>query len=77
MQKIDTRESYPNCKELHPLIDAARDQGWRVQVTSNGHLKFLPKDRSVSPVFGPSTPSDYRSVKNVRTKLRKAGLSDV
>lgn len=71
---IDRRENYPSCKDLHPLIDAAREQGWRVETTSNGHLKFLSKDRSVSPVFGPWTPSDTRSVRNVTTKLRHAGL---
>lgn len=71
---ITKRDDYPSCSDLHPLIDAARDQGWRVQIRSNGHLAFLSKDRDVPPVFGPRTPSDIRSVRNVRTKLRHAGL---
>lgn len=59
------------------MIDAARDQGWRVEFTGSNHLRFLSRDRSVSPVYGPYTPSDHRSIKNLITKLRHAGLADV
>lgn len=75
--RIAKRDDYPKCKELHPIIDAAREQGWRVELTSGGHLRFLPRDRSEPPVYGPSTPSEYRSVKNVVGKLRRAGLQNV
>ncbi|MDX1535620.1 MAG: hypothetical protein R3346_02575 [Candidatus Spechtbacterales bacterium] len=60
---------------LKEMVSEALDQNWRVERTGSGHLRFLSPDRSVSPVFSPTTPSDVRSVKNVRGKLRRAGLN--
>lgn len=77
MTRIQARSDYPSCKDLHPVIDAARAQGWRVELTNSNHLRFLSRDRKVPPVYGPYTPSDHRSVKNLITKLRHAGLANV
>lgn len=72
--EIARREDYPPCKDLHPIIDAAREQGWRVMLRNGGHLMFLSSDRSVKPIFGPQSPSDHRSLKNVKRQLARSGL---
>jgi hypothetical protein len=61
--------------ELNKLIGAAWDAGWDVRPTENNHLRFLSTDRSVKPIFGPTTPSDHRGVKNLRAELERGGLT--
>lgn len=62
-------------KELNILIKAAQKQGWTVERTPNNHYKW------VSPVggmfFSSSTPSDYRSVKNLKRDLRVNGFIEL
>lgn len=55
-------------------IVQAREQGWRVNLVANGHIRFLPRDRSVPPVQVSFSPSDHRSRLNERSRLRRAGL---
>jgi hypothetical protein len=55
------------------LITAALAQGWTVD-SRNGHLCFKSPDKTQSPVFTGSTPSDRRGPKNLRADLRRAGL---
>jgi hypothetical protein len=59
-------------KEIKALVRLAQERGWSVTDTRNGHLKFQSPDGDI--VFGPSTPSDWRSVKNMKAHLRRAGL---
>ena len=59
-------------RELRPLVKAARNAGWDVSRTSGGHVRFDPPNGR--PVFGPWSASDWRSLKNLRAQLRRAGL---
>jgi hypothetical protein len=61
--------------ELNKLIDAAWAAGWDVTMTENSHLRFLSPNREIKPIFGPTTPSDHRAVKNLRSELGRAGLT--
>jgi hypothetical protein len=61
-------------KELRPLVRAARLQGWSVSQTGRGHVKFLPKDKSMPPVFCGVTRSDVRTIHNIIAALRRSGL---
>lgn len=61
-------------KTLRTYRRAAEEQGWRVEETKSGHLRFIPADRSKPIVVASSTPSDARSVKNLRAQLRRSGL---
>lgn len=64
----------PN-KDTKELIAALEDQGWRVVPTRNGHWQAFPPDKSFSPVYLPSTPSDHRSHANSIAELRRRGFT--
>lgn len=58
--------------ELQQLIDIAEDtDGWSVE-RSTAHVTFIAPDGE--KVGSPSTPSDWRSMRNVRADLRRRGL---
>ena len=59
-------------RDFRPLIKAAREQGWRVDATRRHPVLFSPDGRAAVPV--PTTPSDHRSLANLRSQLRRAGL---
>ena len=59
-------------KEIRALAKLAEAQGWTVTRTRNGHLKWVSPQGSV--VISPSTPSDWRSMKNHLAHLRRAGF---
>lgn len=52
----------------------AEDAGWVVEKTSGGHWKFVPADRSKDIVIVAATTSDYRSIANAESRLRRSGL---
>ncbi len=60
--------------DLKRLIRAARNQGWQVERTDGGHLRFRPPDATGPPIITPSTPSDWRGLLNLRARLRRSGL---
>lgn len=61
-------------KEYQYLIDAAMQQGWRVQYLSSGHIKLLPPDTTKPAVVMGGSISDRRALQNVRSMLRRSGL---
>jgi predicted RNA binding protein YcfA (HicA-like mRNA interferase family) len=61
-------------KDMKRLRKAAEQQGWRVEDTRGGHVRFLPPDRSQPAVVAGGTPSDHRSWLNLLAMLRRAGL---
>lgn len=60
-------------KEMKQLRKLAVEQGWRVEYTKGGHLKWFPPV-GTEFVVSSSTPSDYRAIKNLRAMLRRHGL---
>jgi hypothetical protein len=60
--------------DLPDIEKAARDQGWRVERTRKGHPVFYPPDPSRHPIVTSGTPGDQRSLRNVLSELRAAGL---
>lgn len=61
-------------RELRPFVKAAIDQGWSVEKTGGGHLRF--KSPTGAVVFTPSTPGGgNRAIENTRAALRRAGLN--
>lgn len=73
--RIQARGDYPSSNpEIHPLIDAAREQEWRVDLTDGGHVRFLSCNRNVRPIYTSQTPSDWRAMRNLKSKLRRSGL---
>jgi hypothetical protein len=61
--------------DMTMLARAARRQGWEVRRTRRGHVLFVSPDRTVPLIYGSGTPSDHRSVLNLRARLRRAGLA--
>lgn len=61
-------------KAINDLIKLAEDQGWEVKRTRNGHIRFLPKDKSMAPVVSSGTHSTTRGLGNLRSDLRRSGL---
>ena len=57
---------------LRAMAALARRLGWQVTPTRSGHLAWRSPDGTV--VYTPSTPSDYRAIRNARARLRRAGL---
>lgn len=55
------------------LIDAIEDAGWTYRPCKHG-LYVYPADRTHRPVTVPGTPSEFRSLRNTRAQLRRAGL---
>lgn len=58
--------------EYGPLIEAALAAGWTLERTGGGHLR-LRSPEGASVVF-PSSPSDWRGARNLRSTLRRYGL---
>ena len=57
------------------MQDLARKLGWTVTLRQgSGHLEWRSPDGEV--IITPSTPSDHRSYRNSRARLRRAGLRD-
>ncbi|UAY97120.1 type II toxin-antitoxin system HicA family toxin [Dickeya dadantii] len=56
-------------KQLLPLIEYALKEGWEVERTSGGHLKFTKP--GMPPIFTSSTASDYCAGRNARALLRR------
>lgn len=60
-------------KPLADLYRVAKEQGWRVETSGGNHIRWLPPDGS-RPVYSANSTRDNREEKNVRAKLRRAGL---
>ena len=53
------------------VLARARTAGWTVSYTGGGHLR-LDHPEAAFPVFTSSTPSDWRTAKNLAAQLRRA-----
>jgi predicted RNA binding protein YcfA (HicA-like mRNA interferase family) len=59
--------------DLKSLRKLAIKQGWRVETTRGGHIKWYPV-HGTEFVVTSSTPSDYRAIRNIRSMLKRYGL---
>lgn len=55
-------------KEVRQFLKKVKKEGWESEPTKNGHIKLTHAKGSV---FCPSSPSDWRSLKDVERKMRK------
>jgi len=60
-------------KDLAALERQLRPQGWAVERTRNGHLRFVGPNDVV--VTSSSTPSDTRSMRNLKARLKRSGAT--
>jgi len=61
------------CPDLRELMACAEAQGWVVTRTPGDHYRW--RGPAGQLVFSASTPSDRRSIKNLRSYLRREGLT--
>lgn len=54
---------------MRRVLEFARRNGFRVSLTSRGHLKF---SGCGTVIYAPGTPGDFRSPLNTISKLRRA-----
>lgn len=59
-------------KDVRAIIRSARRAGWSVGFTNGGHLRFHAP--SGVTIYAASTPSDPRSIANLRAHLKRCGL---
>lgn len=60
-------------KEADALFRELRNAGCSIEKRKrSGHVKITTPN---GPVFAPSTPSDWRALKNLRSVLRKKGVA--
>lgn len=59
-------------KDLKKMLKALEDQGFTVTYGRNGHPIIWLDGRKVTTLAG--TPSDYRSLKNSLSYLKRAGF---
>lgn len=62
-------------KELKVVVKLAEGQGWTVRRTHGGHIQFVPSDPTAPLVVSSSTPSDHRTMRNLKAQLRRSGLA--
>lgn len=58
-------------RDAEQLWQRLRDRGFTVSRTAGNHIR-VDHPQLPYPVYGPSTPSDHRSLANFRAKLRRA-----
>jgi len=67
-------------KEIRKIVKALEDEkvnpGWRVEDRTK-HLFAYPADKNFSPVTIPLTPSDHRSIRNLRAQLKRCGARGI
>jgi predicted RNA binding protein YcfA (HicA-like mRNA interferase family) len=59
-------------REARQLAKRAEQQGWTVDLSNGGHLRFKAPDGKI--LFFSSTPSDSRSMKNQISVMKKHGF---
>lgn len=57
-------------KQLLPLVEYALREGWTVNRTPGGHLRFIKP--GLPPIYTSSTVSDHRAGRNAQAMLRRA-----
>lgn len=60
-------------KEIRTICRIAKNQGWEVGMTKKCHVKLIPPGGG-TPIISALTPSDWRGIKNLISRLRKHGF---
>jgi hypothetical protein len=60
--------------DLKSIKKAALDQGWVEDVTSAGHPRFTPPDKTQRPCTYAGTPGDQRGIRNFLGCMKRSGL---
>ncbi len=58
-------------KDWQRVVEAAIDQGWRVDRTTDGWQLKAPNGTFIETIHG--TPSDWRAIRNSIARMRRFG----
>jgi hypothetical protein len=58
---------------MKSLVRAAQDAGCEVDLSGGGHWRLKCPNGKI--VFMPSSPSDFRAIRNARAMLRREGVA--
>jgi hypothetical protein len=61
-------------KDHDALIKRAWKAGWWARQTGKGKVMCYPPQTKASGVLVPTTPSDHRSIRNLRNQFERRGL---
>ncbi|HVE91412.1 MAG TPA: hypothetical protein VNE62_03785 [Actinomycetota bacterium] len=56
------------------VVKEAKKQGWTVDTTQHGHLRFTPPDKWKQICVFSGTPGDQRSIRNHLAEMRRQGF---
>lgn len=62
-------------RQAKDLIRWAEAHGWSVSKTNGGHLRYTHPDVD-TPVFGATSPSDWRAIRNMKARMKRAMRGD-
>jgi hypothetical protein len=60
------------CASTRKEFREIEKEGWQITFTNGGHAKLTHRLAEGHPVFSSKTPSDRRSMLNLRSQLRRA-----
>ncbi|MCP4204226.1 MAG: type II toxin-antitoxin system HicA family toxin [bacterium] len=61
-------------REVKRLVKDLTRLGWTVTLGKGGHYKAVAPNPNIPVIFIPKTPSEYRSLKNLKSILRRYGV---
>lgn len=61
-------------KDLKKIKKLAESQGWTVEHTRSGHTRWVPPDPDKEIIITGKSPSDWRALKNIESRLKRSGL---
>lgn len=61
-------------KDVQAIAEKARSADWTVEHTRGQHLRFTPPRKDLPIIIFAMSSSDWRAIKDLRARLRRAGL---
>lgn len=60
--------------KFRDLVEAAKKQGFTIERTKGNHWKFIPPDKTKVIVIVAGSPSDFRAINKITSRLKNSGL---
>ena len=74
LSRLHTQDTILESSDIRKLKKKAKKQGWKIETSKRkGHIKWIPPGKK-KIVVSPGTPSDHRSMKNLRADLKRSGF---
>jgi hypothetical protein len=74
LYQFSTRTASEWTRKIKEVAEAAREQGWTVNITKKNQYQFIPPDPTQQIVMAAGTASDHRALDNVIARLKRSGF---